>query len=203
MHGGAAGIREQVEEIFAFAHLTEHTTGDAVIEEQTSIEIIRQVHPQVSVIFGDFEKLALLAQFLVLIFALLAFTGFQHQFVWRNPQYRNGCSDNIEQTLTRFVSINSFWRRILLHHHPVGITINGNVIFRQIGVIQAVTFNPFLVSPLLEFFEVLTQAVSVVFRYHRRFAVWSAFGNVVIFLYAVQRAVFRLVLFVCTQLQAA
>ena len=35
MHGGAAGIREQVEEIFAFAHLTEHTTGDAVIEEQT------------------------------------------------------------------------------------------------------------------------------------------------------------------------
>ena len=99
--------------------------------------------------------------------------------------------------------INSFWRRILLHHHPVGITINGNVIFRQIGVIQAVTFNPFLASPLLEFFEVLTQAVSVVFRYHRRFAVWCAFGNMVVFLYAVQRAVFRLVLFVCTQLQAA
>ncbi len=56
----------------------------------------------------------------------------------------------------------------------------------------------FSASPLLEFFQVLTQAVGVVFRHHRRFAVWSAFGNVVIFLYAVQRAVFRLVLFVCT-----
>ncbi|MNE67813.1 hypothetical protein D3C80_1634430 [compost metagenome] len=33
MYAGGAGVGKQVEEVFAFAHLTQHTASDAVIEE--------------------------------------------------------------------------------------------------------------------------------------------------------------------------
>ena len=84
MNAGAAGIGKEVEEIFAFAHLAKHTPRDAVVEEQTGVEVIGQVDPQTSVILLHLDKIALFGHFLVLVFAFLPFTGFQHQLIRRD-----------------------------------------------------------------------------------------------------------------------
>ncbi len=60
MYAGAAGIRKF--RIFAFAHFSQHSAGNTVIEEQTGVEIIRQIYPPARIIFALTSKeLALLA----------------------------------------------------------------------------------------------------------------------------------------------
>ena len=203
MHAGAAGIGEEIQEVLALAHLAQHAAGDTVVEEQAGIQIVGQVDPQAGVIFAHFDKVALLAHLLVLIFTFLTFTGFQHQLVWRNTQHGDGGGNNVQHALTRFLRINGFRRRIFLNHHPVRVAVNRHVVLRQVGIIQAVAFNALLLRPLLKFLQVLAQTVSVIFRHAGRLAVGRFLRQMVVFLHAVQRAVFRLKLAVGTQLQAA
>ncbi|MMZ64113.1 hypothetical protein D1872_264130 [compost metagenome] len=128
MHARAAGIGKQVEEVFTLAHLAQHTTGDTVIQEQTGIQIVSEIHPQASVIFAHFDKVAFIAHFLVLIGPFLTLTGFEHQFVRRDAQNANGGGNNIQQTLTRFLRINRLRRGIFLHHDPVSVAIDRHVV---------------------------------------------------------------------------
>ena len=174
-----------------------------MVEEQAGIKIVGQVHPQASVIFAHFDKVALFAHLLVLVFTLLTLAGFQHQLVRRNPQHGNGGRNDVQHALARFLRINGFWWSIFLNHHPVCIAVNRHVVLRQIGVIQAIAFNAFLFGPFFKFLQVLAQTVSVIFRHARRFAVRRFLRQMVVFLHAVQRAVFRLKLAIGTQLQTA
>ena len=198
MNAGAAGIGEEIQEVLALAHLAQHAAGDTVVEEQAGIQIVGQVDPQAGVIFAHFDKVALLAHFLVLIFAFLTFTGFQHQLVWRNTQHGDGGGNNVQHALTRFLRINGFRRRIFLNHHPVRVAVNRHVVVRQVGIIQAVAFNALLLRPLLKFLQVFAQTVGIIFRHARRFAVRCYLCQMVVFLHAVQRAVFRLELAIGT-----
>lgn len=98
--------------------------------------------------------------------------------------------------------IDGFWRGIFLDHHPVGVAVDGHVVFRQVSIVQAIAFNAFLTGPFFKLLQVLTQTVSKIFRQHRRLAAF-ALRQVIILLYAVQRAVLGFKLFVGAQLQAA
>ncbi|MNT15853.1 hypothetical protein D3C72_1509300 [compost metagenome] len=203
MNAGAAGISEQVQEVFTFAHLAQHTTRDTVIEEQTGVQIVCQVHPQARIVFAHLDKVALIAHFLILIGPFLTLTGLQDQFVRRNAHHANCRRDDVQQTLARFLGINGFRRSVFLHHDPVRITVYRNVIFRQIGIVNAIAFNAFLFRPFFEFLQILTQTVSVVFRHCRWLAVAIFLGQMVVFLYAVQRAVFGFELTLGAELEAA
>lgn len=83
-----------------------------MIEEQAGIEIVGQVDPQLGVILFHQQELALLRQFLVLVFALLPLARFQDQLIRRQLQHRQRRVDHIEQALTRFLCIDGFRRRI-------------------------------------------------------------------------------------------
>ena len=165
MNAGAAGIGEQVQEVFALAHLAQHAAGDTVIEEQAGIKVVGQVNPQPRVIFAHFDEVTLLAHLLILVFAFLTLTCFQHQLVWRNAEYGDGGRNHIQHTLTRFLRIDSFRRGVFLNHHPVRIAVNRNVVLGQVSVVQAITFDAFLLRPLLKFLQVFAQAVGVIFRH--------------------------------------
>ena len=149
VHAGAAGIGEEVEEIFILAHFAEHLARDAVVEEQPGVQVVRQVHQQARVILMYFEEIALLAQFLILILAFLPLARFQHQTVGGQLQYAERRTDNVKQALARFRGVDGLGRRVLLHHHPLAVAIHRYVVFRQIGVIEAIAGDTFLTCPLL------------------------------------------------------
>ncbi len=202
MHTGGAGIGKQVQEIFALTHLTEHFTGNAVIEEQAGVEIVGQVHPETRIKLFNFEIVALLAELLILRFAFLALTRFHNQTVSRQLQYAQCRADNIEQALTRFIRIDGFRWRVFLNNDPVTIAIDSNVVVWQIGIINAVAFNAFLTRPLLQLLHIFTQTVCVIFRNLSR-AFMAVNRQLIVFLHAIQRTVLRFKLAIGSQLQAA
>lgn len=187
MYAGAAGVGEQVKEILTFTHLTEHAACNTMIEEQTGIKIVCQVDPQARVVLAYLNEFTLLIHLLILILPFLPFTGFQHQFIRRDFQYRQRCGDNVEQALTCFLCINRLRRSIFLNHNPVAVTVNCNIVFRQVSVIQAIAFNAFLARPFFQLLDVLAQAVGIIFRDRGRLAVRGGLGNVIVLLYTIQR----------------
>ena len=203
MNAGTAGVGEQVKEILTFTHLAQHAARNTVIEEQTGIKIVCQVDPQARVVLAYLNEFTLLIHLLILVLPFLALTGFQHQFIWRDFQDRQRCGNDIEQTLTCFLRIDRLRRSVFLNHDPLTVTVHCNVVFRQVSIIQAIAFNSFLTSPFFQLLDILAQAIGIIFRDRGWLAVRSGLCNVIVFLYAIQRTVFRFELLISTQLQAA
>ncbi len=113
----------------AFAHFSQHSAGNTVIEEQTGVEIIRQDLP-ISAYYIRWTSREL---------ALRSFsdTGFSfcRSRVLTTPVYSGGNTEHwtrlpqyAEQTLPRFAHP-PFSRRIFLNHRPVAVTV-----YRHVGI---------------------------------------------------------------------
>ena len=103
MHGGGAGIAEQIEKTLVLRQLAQHSACEAVVEEQAGIEIVGKVDQQLEAVFLYFMKLAALRQTFVLRTALLALPNFKEYLLHGNTEHSRYGAQRLFQPLTRLV----------------------------------------------------------------------------------------------------
>src|SRR5262245_56662331 len=73
MHRDSAGIREKIEEAFAFGQSTNACAGWAVVEEDAGVQVVIEIHAELQAAFFHDVEAELLGDLLILIATGLAF----------------------------------------------------------------------------------------------------------------------------------
>ena len=179
MHSGTTGIGKQVQETLVLGHLTQHAAGQTVIQEQSGIQIILQVHQQTRAIFVDLQHLPLFGQLLVLLLPFLPLTDLEYYVGPGNTGHRDGGLHHVQQPLPRHRLGNGFRSGIFLDHQMIAITVDGRIIIRQVGVIEPVGIQPLLLGPFVERLDILAQTIGKIFGHHLGGGD-GVFGNLVV-----------------------
>ena len=83
VHAGAAGVAEEVQEPRAVGHLAEHVTGRTVIEEQTGVDVVREVDLEEQAVFAHDAACAGSSEAVVLLGSPLP-ASLLHEHVFRS-----------------------------------------------------------------------------------------------------------------------
>ncbi|MNH39713.1 hypothetical protein D3C79_1009240 [compost metagenome] len=92
MHTGRRGVAEQIEEALAGRLFLDTHAHRPVVEEQTGVEVVGEVHQQLHATLVDLDELALCRLALVLLGAALALAALDHHTALVDVQrLRDGC----------------------------------------------------------------------------------------------------------------
>ena len=145
-----------------------------MIQKQTRVQIIFEVHLQHAAVFVNPEKLATDCLLLVLIGAGLPLALLAHHILRLHSQcFGNDCK-GLRQAFSSSTLIHRFRGRILLHVHPPLIDIDRQRKLRHIGIVEAVATNALLSCPLPNGLHVLLEAIA---QHGRAFLIGNPRGD--------------------------
>src|SRR5690606_9544765 len=159
MYGGRRGIAEEIEKTLASRFTLNTQAQRPMIEEQPRVQIIGEVHQELDATLAHFEKLSLAGLTLILTRAALALAALDHYPVAGDAQRLGNRPQRIEQAFLGLLRVNGARWRVFLYVHPVSVQVDGQGIFRHVGVIQAVTLNAFPARPFAQLTQVLLQTI--------------------------------------------
>ena len=159
MNTRGSGVAIQVQETLAGRLALNPHAHRAVVEEQTGIQVVRQVDQQLHAAFIDLGELALRALALILLGPALALAPLDDHAAFIDVQCLRNGRQRIEHTRRGFFRVNGFGRCILLNVHPVVVQINRHRVFRHVCIVDTVAIDAFALDPFAQGFEVLLQTI--------------------------------------------
>ncbi len=159
---GAAGVAEQIQKPFVFGQLAQQRARQTVVEEQTGVEVVREVYQQAAWAFAHFVELARGREFFILRAALLTPAHLEEYLLRRNLQHQRDHGERLLQAFLRRALLDGVGRFVFLYVHPsflAFVHVYREVVFVQVGVVQPVTGNFLALGPAPEVFPILAQTV--------------------------------------------
>ena len=154
LHGGGAGVAEQVEEALAAGLGGDAGAQRPVVEEHPGVQVIEQVHPQPRRALAHQDELAAGVHAPVLAAALAAGARLDGDALLREFEDLARGGQQVSQSPPGRCFRDTRRRRVFLHVQPalarrigLGIDVNGGRIFGQVGIVGAKAVHAFAGPP--------------------------------------------------------
>ena len=166
VHAGRAGVGEKIQETRALRFAGDAQAQRPMVEEQSGVEIVEQVHAQLRAAFAHDDELVAPVHAPVLAASLRARTRLRDHLLARQGEDLAQRRQQIAETPARIGLGNGARRLVFLHMQetaPLAVGLHVHVhrrrVFRQVGVVNAIAVDAIAFAPGLEALEVLAQAV--------------------------------------------
>ncbi len=174
MHRGRPGIAEQIQKPLVCGVLLNPVPRRPMIQKQTGVQVILQVHLQHTAMFVNLEKLATGSLFFILAGARLALALLAHHvFPVHAERFGNHCK-SFGQTFTGGTFVHRFRGRVLLHVYPALIDIDCQGELRHVGIVKPIATNALLSRPLANGLHIFLEPVT---KHGRTFLVGNTRSN--------------------------
>ncbi len=140
------------------------TASEALVDEETCVEVVVQVHEVGEVVLLDADELAARGAALVLRRPALATAFLEDDVLRRQVEHGADHAERVLEPPPDLGEVDLGRRRVLLHVHPVAVHVDDHVEVRQVGVVEAVAGDALAAQLLAEPPLVLDETVGELLR---------------------------------------
>src|SRR3989344_8527428 len=101
MHRGGAGVAEKIEKAFPLGQFAQHRARGAMVEKQSGVEVVGEVHEKTARTFAHLVKCAGLVELFVLPATFLAATHLEEHLLARDLEHQRNYPERVLQALAR------------------------------------------------------------------------------------------------------